>query len=144
MTPGYADRNIFLRRSSLNPKEYFEYTALPSITGVSPSTGNIGGQYLTITGNGFSPSLKNNTVTVDGNNCLVTSSGNGEIKCTLDPKNPSNNAKLATNSSSQQNGYFGGAGVQYARYTVTTPIADIPSFVSAVRTSNTTALGTPL
>lgn len=122
--------------------ESFEFSALPTITSVSPSSGNIGGQYLTIKGNGFSPNLKNNSVTIDGTNCKITSSANGQINCILNPKS-STTTELSTNSSSQQNGYFAGAGIQYARYSVTTLINSISKLVAAYRSSNTTALGTP-
>jgi hypothetical protein len=122
--------------------ESFEFSALPTITSVSPSAGNIGGQYLTIKGNGFSLNLKNNTVTVDGTSCKITSSANGQINCVLNPKSATI-TKLSTNSSSQQNGYFAGAGIQYARYTVTSSIDSISKLVAAYRSSNTAALGSP-
>ena len=72
VVPGSADRSIYLRKSSLVPGEYFEFAVLPTVTSVSPNQGNIGGQYLTVTGTGFSAELKNNSVTVDGNPCQVT------------------------------------------------------------------------
>ena len=69
---GYADKSIYLRKSSLVPGEYFEFAVLPAVTSVSPVQGNLGGQYITLTGTGFSAELKNNSVTVDGNPCEVT------------------------------------------------------------------------
>lgn len=59
---GLADRHTFLRRSSLVRGEYFEFTALPTVSGVSTHRGNNGGQTLSITGTGFSLNKKNNTV----------------------------------------------------------------------------------
>ena len=132
-----------MRRSSLDPNEYFEFTALPTVSSVSPASGNIGGQYLTISGTGFSNSPTNNTVTVDGNDCAVTSSNNNEIKCTLAAKDNALSSKLATDSGSQVNGYFSGAGVKYARYTKSSSIDTFAKFVAAVRSSDTGALGTP-
>ena len=73
---GYANNDMYMRRASSDPTEYFEFTALPTIASVSPNTGNIGGQYLTLKGTGFSPNLINNTVTVDGNDCKVTAATN--------------------------------------------------------------------
>jgi len=80
---------------------------------------------------------------VDGNNCKVTYSTNEEIGCIVAPRDPSLTSKQLTNSTSQQNGYFSGAGLQYARYTVTTPINNIKDFATTVRSSNKTALGNP-
>jgi hypothetical protein len=140
---GYGDNSRYMRRSSLDPNEYFEFTVLPTITAVSPSNGNIGGQYLTITGTGFSPKVTNNTVSVDGNNCHVTSATNDEIKCTLAAKSGVASSLLSTDSNSQVNGYFSGAGVKYERYVISTSIGNLDSFVTAVRNSDTAALGTP-
>jgi len=51
----------------------------------------------------------------------------------LAPKTASSTL-LATNSSSEQkNGFLGGAGVQYARYS-TRSIGNINNFINAVRT----------
>ena len=131
-----------MRRSSFDPQEYFEFTSLPTVAAVTPATGNVGGQYLTISGTGFSPNPKNNTVTVDGNDCSVTSADNYQIKCTLAAKGPSTSL-LSTNSSSQSNGYFSGAGLKYARYTRSSSIDTLAKFTTAVRTGDTAALGTP-
>lgn len=141
---GFANNSYYMRRSSFDPKEYFEFTALPTITGVSPNNGNIGGQYLTVSGTGFSANPANNTVLVDGNDCLVTSASQNQLKCTVSKKDSSKSSLLASNASSQQNGYFGGAGLKYARYTAGSAIDTISEFVAAVRAGNTTALGTPL
>jgi hypothetical protein len=72
VTPGFANHNPLMRRSSFDPKEYFEFTSLPTVGSVSPANGNIGGQYLTISGTGFSLNPSNNSVWVDGNDCKVT------------------------------------------------------------------------
>ena len=74
----------------------------------------------------------------------MTESSNNQIKCMLTKKNTSSSDQLSTNSSSQQNGYFGGAGLKYARYSYSSSINSISKFVDAIRTANTTALGTPL
>lgn len=99
-----------MRRSSFTAKEYFEYSVLPTITSVSPMRGNVGGQYLTIKGTGFSPNPKNNSITVDGNTCDITYASNGQLSCILAPKTAASTL-LATNSSNQTNGFLGGAGV---------------------------------
>jgi len=133
-----------MRRSSFDPTEYFEFTSLPTVSGVSPTSGNVGGQYLTISGTGFSPNPNNNTVTVDGNDCSVTSANNNEIKCTLGSKSSSLTSLLSTNSSSQANGYFSGAGLKYARYTYSSSINTLTKFTTAVRAGDTATLGTPV
>ena len=143
VVPGFSNKSRYMRRTSLDPNEYFEFTALPTIQSVSPSSGNLGGQYVTIAGTGFSNEPTNNSVTVDGNDCKVTSSFNEEIQCTLAPKNNGVSSLLSTNSSGQVSGYFSGAGLKYARYTTSSSINTIAEFVAAVRSSNTGALGTP-
>ena len=132
-----------MRRSSLDPNANYEVTVLPTVTQVSPNTGNVGGQYLTISGTGFSPNLVNNSVEVDGNNCHVTAASNNEIKCTLGAKNAAVGGALLTNSSAQVEGYWGGAGVSYARYVISGGINSMAKFVAAVRGGDTAALGTP-
>ena len=88
--------------------------------------------------------MTNNTVTVDGNDCRVTSSSNHEIKCTLAEKNPSLSSLLTTNATNQTGGFLSGAGLRYARYSRVTAINTIAKFVEAVRTVNSSALGPPL
>jgi hypothetical protein len=143
VVPGYANNSKYMRRTSALPEEYFEYTVLPTITTVSPNRGNLGGQHLTILGTGFSAKGSNNTITVDNNPCTITSATSNELKCTLAAKG-SGSSKLATNSTSQMNGYFSGAGLNYARYTVVTAINTMDKLVAAVRTSNTISLGVPV
>jgi hypothetical protein len=139
---GYANNGRYMRRSSLQKEPSFEFTALPTITSISPATGNVAGQTITVTGNGFSPAISNNTVNVDGNDCKVSFSSNEQIVCTIAPQDVTKTAKLATNSTSQQNGYLSGAGVKYARYKAISTINTIDKLVTAVRSSNNTALGT--
>ncbi len=115
---------------------------MPTITSISPNTGNLGGQNITITGTGFSNVPKNNSVSVNGNDCKVTSSSENTITCTLDKYDSTKTAKLTTTSSSQQNGYFSGAGLKYTRYGALASNS-MDDFVDAVRISNATFLGTP-
>jgi len=138
-----ANHNIYLRRSSLNKNDNFEYTVLPSVSWISASTGNLGGQYLTIYGNDFSLNPANNTVSVDGTNCAVTAVTSGQLSCTVAPRVPGTTTLYTTTSNSQQNGYPSGAGLQYARYNLPTG-PTMASFVTASRISNATFLGTPL
>ncbi len=116
VVPGYANHYPTIRRSSFDPSEYFEFTSLPTVSSVSPMNGNIGGQYLTISGTGFSLNPANNSVTVDGNDCAVTSSSAFEIKCTLAERDNSLSSLLSTNATGQTNGYHSGVGLKYARY----------------------------
>ena len=109
----------------------FEFTVLPTVNLVTPNNGNQGGQLLTLKGTGFSQRIQNNTVSVDGTNCKVTSVEGSYLKCTLEDKNHSISTKLATNSGSQQNGYFSGKGLTYARYTIGN--IDLPTFATIVR-----------
>ncbi len=104
---------------------------LPTINSVSPNRGNVGGQYLTIKGTGFSPNPKNNSITVDGNVCEITFASSGQLNCILATKTASSTL-LATNSSNQTNGFLGGAGVQYARYPRTS-FSNMNTFIAAVR-----------
>lgn len=144
VTPGFAIRAPGLRRASLDPAENFEFTVLPTISSVSPLSGNLGGQFLTITGSGFAAVAANNTVTVDGNPCKITSSSDNQISCTLSAKNPAVSSLLAaSNSSAQQNGYIAGAGLKYTRYESLSSYSSMNNFVSAVRGQNNTFLGTP-
>lgn len=141
---GTADHSEYLRRTSSIKDDYFEYTSLPVVSAVSPASGNIGGQYLTISGSGFSPNPKNNTVSVDGNNCKVTAASNSEIKCTLAAKDNAKSSLLSTNTSGTQlKGYFSGAGLAYARYAYSSSIGTLSQFTTAVRNSDTNALGSP-
>lgn len=116
---------------------------MPTVSSVSPNTGNLGGQNITITGTGFSGIPSNNTVSVDGNDCKVTSSSENTISCTINNRDSSKTSKLSTTSSSQQQGYFSGAGLKYTRYGAigSTSLTD---FAQAVRIGNTTYLGDPL
>jgi hypothetical protein len=133
-----------MRRSSFDPNEFFQFTALPTVSSISPASGNVAGQLLTISGTGFSNNPTNNTVTVDGNDCHVTAATNNQLQCTVAPRNSSLSSQLPTNTSgAQSQGFFSGAGLSYARYTVSASINTQDEFVAAVRASNTSALGTP-
>lgn len=139
--PGFAKKATYIRRSSLKAGEYYEYTALPTVTGVNTHRGNHGGQSLSISGTGFSLNKNNNTVEVDGTTCKVSYSDEGNIQCILAAKNNTLSTKLTSNSSNQTNGYFSGAGIRYARYNYTD---NFDNFVTAVRSNNLTTLGQPL
>ena len=122
VTVGYANNDFYMKRASIDPTVDFEFAALPTLLKVTPDNGNLGGQYLTLEGTGFSPTIANNKVTVDGNTCQVTGATNAFITCTLAKRNTSLSSKLETNSGNQSNGYFSGAGLKYERYTITTAI----------------------
>lgn len=95
---------------------------------------------MTISGTGFSGVAANNTVTVDGNACDVTSSTETQISCTVAPRNLGLSSLLsASDPSAQINGYFSGAGLKYARYALSGS-ANIGSFVTAVRGKDNTYL----
>lgn len=110
---------------------------MPVISSVSTNSGNLGGQNITISGNGFSPALINNSVTVDGNTCNIQSATQSQIICLLAAKNNSLSSLLQSNSTNQTNGYFSGGGLSYARYTVPST-ATIDNFTDAVRSNNRT------
>lgn len=83
MTTGYANKDKYLPRSSLELENSFDYTVLPTVSSVTPNSGNQGGQLITIKGTGFSQQVLNNTVSVDGTNCKVTSVERSILKCIL-------------------------------------------------------------
>jgi len=85
---------------------------------VSPNTGSVAGQKLNIKGSGFSMDKSLIKVSVDENECDIVSSSLTQIECNLKPRNASLSAKLQTNSGSQKNGYFSGAGLNYRRYDI--------------------------
>lgn len=61
----------------------------------------------------------------------MTSVENNVLKCTLENKNQLVSSKLSTTSAAQQNGYFSGKGLAYARYTIGN--IDLQTFVTNVR-----------
>ena len=69
-----------MTRSSLNESDNFQYTVVPAVTKVT-GEGNEEGQEVEIEGSGFSRNAKNNTVEVDGNECVVTEASATKIKC---------------------------------------------------------------
>lgn len=113
---------------------------MPTVTSITPSSGNTGGQNITVYGTGFSLEPKNNTVSIDGTPCKVTEASQGSLKCTLGPKDTTKSSLLSTNSTSQANGYFSGAGATYVRYSFSDSLS---KFITAIRSNNSTYLGTP-
>jgi hypothetical protein len=73
-------------------------------------------------------------VTIDGNKCQIQEVSGTTITCTLPPRNGSASAKLVSNSTNQTNGYFSGAGLNYARYTGM--YSDLNSFIQSVQSKN--------
>ena len=61
----------------------------------------------------------------------MTSVEHNVLKCTLENKNQLVSSKLSTTSAAQQNGYFSGKGLAYARYTIGN--IDLQTFVTNVR-----------
>ncbi|CAM6001510.1 unnamed protein product [Sphagnum balticum] len=118
LTPGYSIPDYHLRRASLL-QENFHFAVLPSISSISPATGSVAGQAISIQGTGFSNDPTKISVSVDGVSCSVTSSTISSINCLTIPKTSNDSAKLSTNSTSQNLGYFSGAGLAYNRYDIT-------------------------
>lgn len=83
--------------------------------------------------------VANNSVSVDGNNCVVNTVNEQQLTCTLDARDATKSALLTTTSASQANGYFAGAGLKYARYGITGS-PSMSTFVTAVRSSDNTFL----
>ena len=119
-----------MTRSSLNESDNFQYTVVPAVTKVT-GEGNEEGQEVEIEGSGFSRNAKNNTVEVDGNECVVTEASATKIKCQLGKRNASLTKKIETNATSQNNGYTSGSGLKYRKYSTST--YNIWTFVNAVR-----------
>jgi hypothetical protein len=86
---------------------------------------------IQINGTGFSTNPLNNSVTVAGNPCNVTSASSTSIFCILGPKNDSISTLLLTNDTNQTQGYFSGMGLQYLRYS--TYQSSYQPFVDLVR-----------
>lgn len=72
-----------MRRASLNKKDNFEFTHLPTVSSINQNQGEEAGQNLVITGTGFSREDENNTVSVDGNNCVINQANSKKIVCKL-------------------------------------------------------------
>lgn len=128
-----------MRRSSLIVGEYFEFTTLPTVSSVTPNSGNLGGQEIKIKGSGFSRNKNNNSVSVDGNDCRITEVDEDEISCVLTKRNNSLTKVLPSNATTPKNPYASGTGVNYARYAYYNGIS---SFVSNYR-ANVSSLGSP-
>lgn len=107
---------------------------------LSISSGNKGGQFLNITGSGFSANLLNNTVSVDNNPCQVTASSGNLISCTLAKRNPSLTSKISTTSTNQSNPFISGSGWQYTRYDLT----DLSYTTSSLRTDLLAGVSIPI
>lgn len=57
--------------------------------------------------------------TIDGVNCAISASTTTEISCRIAPKQPTNSASLASNSSqAPSSNYIAGTGFKYTRYDV--------------------------
>ena len=117
VVPGYSMPSYLLRRASFLNENY-HYAVLPGINNISPNSGAVAGQKITITGSGFSANSSIVAVSVDNNACDVVSSSLTQIVCNLRNRNISLTSKLATNSANQTNGYFSGAGLRYRRYDI--------------------------
>lgn len=100
---------------------------------INQNQGEEGGQKLVITGTGFSREDENNTVSVDGNDCAINEADSNKIVCKLKQKSQTAFAKLSTNSSNQTNGYFAGAGLNYARYN---NVYSLDQFVQGIRSGS--------
>ena len=73
------------------------YTAkiAPRITGLSVNTGSTaGGHRLMITGNSFSPTCTDNTVTIDGQECLPEHCGFNFIQCITSSKSAASDTSI--------------------------------------------------
>jgi hypothetical protein len=98
---------------------------LPNISSISPQTGAIGGQEITITGSGFSLTPGNNVVTVDATPCNVNTVNANQLTCTLGAKDLNQSSLLLSNANTtnatnytQLNGYESGSGFFYNRYDI--------------------------
>ena len=110
---------------------------LPGVKSVSPNSGSIAGQQLTIAGSGFSTNSSVVQVTVNGTVCDVASSSLTQIVCNLRPQDNTANSKLTTNSNSQTNGYFSGAGLSYSRYDISKLTAqNVAGLRNAIQTNS--------
>lgn len=97
----------------------FEHVIHPSVSSVYPTTGSKLGQDLVISGSNFSPDKSLVSVSVDGVDCDVTKSTWSTIECRLQEKQAADTSLLASNTTTTQvNGYIGGAGWDYERYDI--------------------------
>lgn len=68
-----------MKLPSLSSEAAFEHVIHPQITSFEPNYGSTKGQTLYINGNNFSPSKDKITVSVDGVNCVISSSTSNYI-----------------------------------------------------------------
>ena len=98
MRPGVLPIDLVLGasgRATIDPSIAY-ITVLPSISGVSPSSGSTqGGQVITVFGSGFSPDLTDNYVTIHGAACLVVSSTTTYLTCITSSHAPTVSTKPA-------------------------------------------------
>lgn len=105
---------------------------MPSVTSVSPASGFTSGQNLVIQGSGFSIDSSKISVSVDDVPCDITSTTLGKINCQLREKTDQS-ALLNSTVGNQTNGYIGGSGFYYARYSLSgTASNSISSFKAAL------------
>ena len=90
---------------------------LPGVKSVSPQSGSHKGQFLTISGSGFSTKASEVSVTVDGTICDLEQATITQVMCYLRAKG-NETARLETNSSSPQMQYLSGTGLRYQRYSI--------------------------
>ena len=115
---GYSWSNHFMRRTHTN-NSYYEHTVLPGINSISPSSGYVYGNQLTIDGIGFPTDKTRASVSVDGVSCLVSSSTSSQIVCDLEEKTTqSKKVEMENASSTQSFPYVGGSGFKYTRYDI--------------------------
>jgi len=108
--PGYASNSKAMRKPSFI-NEYYEFSVMPTILGVSSHSGSNLGDILTITGTGFSSIPSKVAVTVDNTPCIVSVASTESISCEISER-PSNEAgtRLNTDSISQVKGFISGSG----------------------------------
>lgn len=66
-------RSTFIESKFVDDPLY-DHIVVPTVEAVSPDSGLLAGQQITITGSGFSSVAENNQVTVDGLACEVVDS----------------------------------------------------------------------
>ena len=115
---GYSWSNHFMRRTHFNTT-YYEHTVLPGINSISPSSGYIYGNELTISGIGFPTDKARVSVSVEGVSCNVISSTSSEIVCNLEEKTTQTRKVEMENASlAQSYPYIGGSGFKYTRHDI--------------------------
>lgn len=86
---------------------------------VSVHTGGSYGRSITIQGYGFTQKSEQISVKAANLPCAVTYSDERKIVCTVQPDTAGNTyGRLATDSSSQVDGFISGSGLKYWRYNI--------------------------